>query len=103
MKSEVLRQQVESGKISSEQAKEELALYTASEYAALTESNPTEDQNQTIDNFSQKLIEAGEDVIEAGEDELISILVEKLVSALLGGTGPDVQPGPQTTMQSPSQ
>jgi hypothetical protein len=96
MKSEALRQQVEAGEMSSEQAEEELALYTAREFAALTESNPSENQNQTINNFSQE-------VLKPVQDELISVLVEKLVSALLGGEGPEAQPGPRTTMETTSQ
>jgi hypothetical protein len=96
MESQELRRQVDAGEISSEQAEEELARYTASEFAALNRARPSDEQDQAIDEFAT-------DALVAGRDELISVLVERLVNSLLGGEGPDTSSGPRTTIEGTSQ
>src|SRR5215217_1424242 len=79
-RSEELRDLVDAGAISQEEAADRLAIYIANELSGLTATRLTDNQTQTINDVSQ-------DIIEAARDEITGAIVGRLIEDFMRGEG----------------
>ncbi len=79
-KSQELKSRVDAGDIEEEDASDVLAIYIGYQLRELTDTPPSDNLNLIIKGSAN-------DIIDAAQEELVSVLVERLVGTLIGGSG----------------